>query len=46
MPGLEDVTYNREECIAAIRHYYHFLTKLYLEAVRNALQERYPGEFK
>lgn len=31
MPSLEDVTYNREECIAAVRDYYHFLTKLYLD---------------
>lgn len=31
MPSLEDVTYDREECIAAVRDYYHFLTKLYLD---------------
>lgn len=31
MPSLEEVTCNREECIAAVRDYYHFLTKLYLD---------------
>lgn len=31
MPSLEDVTYSREECIAEIRNYYDFLTKMYLD---------------
>lgn len=31
MPSLGDVTYSREECIAEIRDYYYFLTKMYLE---------------
>ncbi|EFQ33956.1 hypothetical protein CGRA01v4_12437 [Colletotrichum graminicola] len=31
MPELEEVSYSREECIAAIRDYYTFLTKMYLK---------------
>ncbi|EHK27311.1 uncharacterized protein TRIVIDRAFT_63076 [Trichoderma virens Gv29-8] len=30
MPQLSEITYSREECISAIRGYYDFLTKLYL----------------
>lgn len=31
MPSLGDVTYSREEYIAEIRDYFHFLKKVYLE---------------
>ncbi|EFR01055.1 hypothetical protein MGYG_04058 [Nannizzia gypsea CBS 118893] len=31
MPELYDITYSREECIAAVRGYYQFLTTLYLK---------------
>jgi hypothetical protein len=31
MPTLDEVTYSRTTCIEAIRDYYHFLTKLYLD---------------
>lgn len=30
MPELEDITYDRNECIAAVRDFYDFLTKMYL----------------
>ncbi|KAI4630674.1 hypothetical protein J4E80_001612 [Alternaria sp. BMP 0032] len=28
---LEDISYSREACIAAVRDYYHFLTRMYME---------------
>jgi hypothetical protein len=31
MPGLEDITYSRDETIAAVHDYYEFLTNLYLD---------------
>ncbi|KAL7936766.1 hypothetical protein V8C35DRAFT_296409 [Trichoderma chlorosporum] len=31
MPRLSEIRYSREECISAIRGYYNFLTKLYLD---------------
>ena len=31
MPELDEIRYSREECVAAIRDYYHFLTSLYLD---------------
>ncbi|EGE08655.1 hypothetical protein TEQG_07616 [Trichophyton equinum CBS 127.97] len=31
MPELCDITYSREECIAAVRGYYQFLTTMYLK---------------
>jgi hypothetical protein len=31
MPGLEDITYSRDETIAAVRDYYEFLNNLYLD---------------
>ncbi|KAI4700334.1 hypothetical protein J4E81_004372 [Alternaria sp. BMP 2799] len=31
MPMLEDISYSREACIAAVRDYYHFLTRMYME---------------
>lgn len=31
MPELEDIRYSRQECIIAVRDYYSFLTKLYLD---------------
>jgi len=31
MPMLEDISYSREACIAAVRDYYHFLTQMYME---------------
>lgn len=31
MPELGNITYSRDECIAAIRDYYTFLTKMYLK---------------
>jgi len=31
MPELCDVSYSRDECIAAIHNYYQFLTKMYLD---------------
>ncbi|EGD87508.1 hypothetical protein H112_06054 [Trichophyton rubrum D6] len=31
MPELCDITYSREECIAAVRGYYQFLTAMYLK---------------
>jgi hypothetical protein len=30
MPGLSEIEYSRDECIAAVRDYYSFLTKMYL----------------
>ncbi|KAK3364596.1 hypothetical protein B0T25DRAFT_69661 [Lasiosphaeria hispida] len=30
MPQLDEITYSRDVCVAAIRDYYQFLTKLYL----------------
>ncbi|KAL6712342.1 hypothetical protein ACN47E_000219 [Coniothyrium glycines] len=32
MPLLEDIEYSRDETVAAVRDYYQFLTKLYLDA--------------
>ncbi|OBT49596.1 hypothetical protein VE04_10008 [Pseudogymnoascus sp. 24MN13] len=29
MPELEDITYSRDECVAAVRDYYDFLSKMY-----------------
>jgi hypothetical protein len=37
MPWLKDISYSREECIAAIRDYYDFLSKMYLD--KSALRE-------
>ncbi|KAF2132619.1 hypothetical protein P153DRAFT_363918 [Dothidotthia symphoricarpi CBS 119687] len=31
MPSLEDITYSRDETVAAVRDYYQFLTKMYLD---------------
>jgi hypothetical protein len=31
MPTLSEITYSREKCIAAIRDYYSFLVKMYLD---------------
>ncbi|KAI4651812.1 hypothetical protein J4E93_002008 [Alternaria ventricosa] len=31
MPALEDIGYSREACIAAVRDYYQFLTRMYME---------------
>jgi hypothetical protein len=31
MPRLEDISYSREDCVAAFRDYYTFLTKMYLK---------------
>lgn len=34
MPSLEDITYSRDETIAAVRDYYQFLTKMYLDEAK------------
>ncbi|KFY12732.1 hypothetical protein V492_03697 [Pseudogymnoascus sp. VKM F-4246] len=31
MPELEDITYSRDECVAAVRGYYDFLSQMYHE---------------
>tara|TARA_R110002003_G_scaffold325_3_gene18777 strand:- start:497 stop:1291 length:795 start_codon:yes stop_codon:yes gene_type:complete len=31
MPSLENITYSRDETVAAVRDYYQFLTKMYLD---------------
>lgn len=31
MSMLEDISYSREASIAAVRDYYHFLTRMYME---------------
>ncbi|KAI4665854.1 uncharacterized protein J4E78_003319 [Alternaria triticimaculans] len=31
MPALEDIIYSREACIAAVRDYYQFLTRMYMD---------------
>ncbi|KAF2027194.1 hypothetical protein EK21DRAFT_115088 [Setomelanomma holmii] len=31
MPSLEDISYSRDETVTAIRNYYQFLTKMYLD---------------
>jgi hypothetical protein len=31
MPELSEINYSRDACVAAIRDYYHFLTKMYLK---------------
>ncbi|KAF1945282.1 hypothetical protein EJ02DRAFT_451591 [Clathrospora elynae] len=34
MPSLEDITYARNETVAAVRNYYQFLTKMYLDEAK------------
>jgi hypothetical protein len=34
MPSLEDITYSRDETVAAVRDYYQFLTKMYLDEAK------------
>lgn len=31
MPSLEDISYSQDVCVAAVRVYYHFLSRMYLD---------------
>ncbi|CAK7211647.1 hypothetical protein SBRCBS47491_001195 [Sporothrix bragantina] len=31
MPELDDIAYSQDECVQAVRDYYHFLTQMYLD---------------